>query len=633
MSNLLPFLTIATSLVLGGIILQNLSIKPKGLAWVSSVITIGTVIYTALNYLSSYIIPFPQNIWVTQLLIIGGETIFLVKNKHFLKDTVANLRSIAQEKDLIFLFLLFGIVLGLLFHTHIILDIKGDLYTGESTYGDLPFHLSTIAQITYGKHFPPQNPLFVDIPLVYPYLINFFSAILVYQGMSLRDSIIIPGILLSLALVGLVYNFAYVITKSKLISFLTVILYFLHGGIGFYFFLKDYSFNISSILTALLNPASLKEYSHFFEQNIQWANFISRMIVPERSILFGIPSGLIILRLLFFRESNSQLKIFDIIFISFLLSLMPLLHTHTLLAFIVILPIIAIANFDQKIILKQVLTYTKIALLSFILVTPHIPLFLNHIGGDTKFFTLHLGWMTGPDENFIWFWFKNSYLLIPLAIGALVFPKVINRQIIILLLSAFCLFFLMNLILFSPFNWDNVKFLFWIGLFFSLASSCFIAHLLKLRSTFIKVLVIATLITMISSASLSIYREVNVKFMLFSKDGVKLANTIKETTPTNSRILTYKIHNSPVSNLAGRNIFMGYPGSLWVHGIKFQNREKDIDEIYKGTENAKLLLDKYNVNYVLIESYDPQGMIINREFFNQYQVAVKTENYSLYKIK
>lgn len=633
MSILFPFASLLLSLILGVIIVEKLSFKPKGILWICFVITTGTIAFTLINYLISYILPFPKSVVIVQLYLLVGEFLFLMIHKHLLKEVVVHLKYISEEKGLLSLVIILGLVLGILFHTHILLNINGDLYTGESTYGDLPFHLSTISQIAYGQHFPPDNPLFTDQPLVYPYLINFFSAILVYEGLSLRNSIIIPGIMLSLALIGLVYGFAYQITKSKFISSLTTILYFFNGGLGFYFFFKDHSFNISSILAALSNPTSLKEYSHFFEQNIQWVNILSRMIVPERSLLFGIPAGLIILLLLFFREDNNGINFFDIILCSVLLSSMPLLHTHTALAFTIILPILAITHLKKENITKQILIYIQVVIFSIIFAIPYIPLFLNHIGGGNGFFKFHLGWMTDPNENFIWFWFKNSYLFIPLSLLALAIPKVVNKQTKVLLLCAFSLFLIMNLILFSPYNWDNVKLLFWIGLFCALASSCFISYLLKFKSFLFREFVILFIITMISSAALSIYREINVKFVLFSNDGVKLAKTIKQTTPINSRFLTYKIHNSPVSNLAGRQILMGYPGSLWVHGIKFQDREKDIDNIYAGSEDAKLLLEKYQINYVLLESYNPESVVINREFFNQYPAIIKTDNYIVYKIK
>lgn len=632
MSFVIPVFSLILSFFLGIIVTKKLTIPIPKFSFLFFEIALGIILFTAVNYFSSLLFSFPNGIIVGQSSIVFLIIIYLFYNKFSYNFNLA-LKALFQEKFLIACLIGIGVILAFLFYTHIILNINGDLYTGESTYGDLPFHLSTISQIAYGYKFPPNHPMYANLPFVYPYLINFFSAILVYEGWSLRWSIIIPGLILALSLIGLIYDFAFHLTKSSLKSALTVILYIFNGGLGFYFFLKDYSFNLTSILQALSQPTLLKEYSHLFEQNIQWANFLSRMIVPERSLLFGIPAGVIILRLLFFQSADKRPSIFDLILAAFLLSLMPLLHTHTLLAFIVILPITGILTLNQQIWKDQLTRYVFVVALAVIFAIPHIPLFLTHVGESTGFFKLHLWWMKGDHESLIWFWFKNTYLLIPLSVIALTFPKIASKQIRILQISALILLIIINLALFSPYNWDNVKFLFWGGLFFSLGAASLFSYLLQIKNWSVRVVTIIIIFTMLSSALLSIWREINVKYILFSKEAAGMGDQLKKITPPNALFLTYKIHNSPVSNLAGRSIMMGYPGLLWVHGINYQDREQDINSIYAGSSNAREIIAKYNINYVMVESSDPQGMFINRMFFNQYPLLLKTLNYTVYKIK
>jgi len=119
----------------------------------------------------------------------------------------------------------------------------------------------------------------------------------------------------------------------------------------------------------------------------------------------------------------------------------------------------------------------------------------------------------------------------------------------------------------------------------------------------------------------------------FSKEAVETGEKLKEITPRDSIFLTYKLHNSPVSNLAGRSIMMGYPGLLWVHGINYQDREKDINEIFAGADNAKPLIEKNSIDYIVVESSDPQDMYINRAFLNQYPIILDSGNYSIYKVR
>lgn len=632
MSLFFPTFSLLISFILGAIVTKKLTIGIPKFSLIFFELTLGIILFTAVNYFSSLLFSFPNGIIIGQTSIILFEIFYLLRYKPNF-NPIRTLQALLREKVLLICLIGIGSILILLFYTHIIPDINGDLYTGESTYGDLPFHLSIISSIAYSHKFPPEHPMYARFPLAYPYLINFFSAILVYEGWSLRQSIIIPGLILSISLIGLIYDFAFNLTKNSLRSFLTIIFYLFNGGLGFYFFLKDYAFNLTSIVQALSHPALLKEYSHLFEQNIQWANFLSRMIVPERSLLFGIPAGIIILRLLFFRGTTKHPCIINLVLTAFLLSLMPLLHTHTVLAMAIILPTTALLTLDRQQWKHQLISYAFVLALTIIFALPHIPLFLNHVSGSEGFFKLHLWWMTANNETPAWFWFTNTYLFIPLSIIIILLPKLANKQIRILQINALILLAIINLALFSPYNWDNVKFLFWAGLFFAIGAASIFEYLLQTKNWLIRSVSAIIILTMISSALLSIWREINVKYILFSKESLLVGEQLKKTASPNALFLTYKVHNSPVNNTAGRPIMMGFPGLLWVHGINYQNREKEINSIYAGSADAKMLIEKYGIDYIVTESYDPKDMFINRTFLSQYPISLKTKNYTIYKVR
>ena len=616
---------------MGVIVTKRLSITIPKFSEISYIVSLGIILFTAINYFSSIIFSFPTGIYIAHFIVILFEIFYFLKYKINL-NFLPCLQNLFKEKLLFILTIIIGLILFTLFNHHIIPSVKGNLQTGESTYGDLPFHLSIISHIAYGYKFPPDNPFYANAQLAYPYLINFFSAILVFEGWSLRLSIIIPGLMLSLSLIGLIYDFTYNLTRDGLKSFFAVLLYFFNGGLGFIFFLSDYSFNLTSIIQALLNPTMLKEYSHLFEQNIQWGNFLSRMIIPERSLLFGIPAGIIILRLLFFKNTDRHHSIFDLVLAALLISLMPLMHTHTVLAMAITLPLIGLLTLARQYWKIQLRNYIFVMFLTVIFALPHIPVFLNHISGSESFFKPHLWWMKSENESIIWFWFKNTYLFIPLSLIILIFPLA-TKWVKILQVNALILLVIINLALFSPYNWDNVKFLFWAGLFFSVSAASFFTYLFKFKYLSFKIATVLIIITMISSALLSIWREINVTYLLFSKEAVETGEKLKEITPRDSIFLTYKLHNSPVSNLAGRSIMMGYPGLLWVHGINYQDREKDINEIFAGADNAKPLIEKNSIDYIVVESSDPQDMYINRAFLNQYPIILDSGNYSIYKVR
>lgn len=629
MDTIVPIFTLVITTVFGLILIKNLSLEIQKFSAVFFAVALGIIIFTALAYFNCLFFSFPNGLILAHIEISIFILLYfvIIKPKIQILEYMAALR---QTKLLIVALFIIGILLIILFNTHIIPDINGDLYTGESTYGDLPFHLSSISSIAYAQNFPPQNPFYSGRQLAYPYFINFFSAILVYEGLSPRLSIIIPGILLGLSVFVLIYDLAFILTRSIIKSILSAIFYFFNGGLGFYFFLKDYSFNITNIFNALLNPTALKEYSHLFEQNIQWGNFLSRMIVPERALLFGLPAGIILLRILFFRGNSSLPSRFEIILAAFLISLMPLLHTHSVLAFAVILPILGLISLKNNF-KERLINYLLIVVLTLIFALPHMPLFLNHIVNSESFFRFHIGWMKQPSESFLWFWIKNSYLFIPLSLIALFIPKLVANQIKYLLVCAFSLFTVINLFLLSPYDWDNVKFLFWIDMFFSIASGAVLGTFIQSKFFTIQMFSIILSVTMVLSALLSIYREINVKYVLFSKEAVSVGEYLKENTGKDSIFLTYKIHNSPVNNIAGRLILMGYPGLLWTQGINYQEREGDVNRMLQG-QGGLDLFNKYKVNYVVLESNDLEGIKIDRNYFNRFPIILKTQNYTVYKI-
>src|SRR3989304_1076179 len=75
---------------------------------------------------------------------------------------------------------------------------------------------------------------------------------------------------------------------------------------------------------------------------------------------------------------------------------------------------------------------------------------------------------------------------------------------------------------------------------------------------------------------------------------------VKLNTPQDSIFLTAPIHNSFVSNLGGRRIYMGYPGLLWVHGISYGSRERNLKDIYMGVREAKFLVLKEGIDYIVV---------------------------------
>lgn len=542
-----------------------------------------------------------------------------------------------KKKEFISLFLLLlflGYILWLLFDTHILQkDSLGNLLTGESTYGDLPFHLSNISQMSYGGIFPPENPFFAGLPLVYPYFINVLSAKLVGWGINLRNSIILPGMFFSLLSIELLYFFFKKITKSHATSIIAVLLFWLNGGLGFYYFIKDVVLK-NSLTEFIAFPGRFPDYSHVFSENIHWVNFLSRIVVPERSVLLGIPMGILILYLLFVKTIKKKSAKKEFFVAAVITGLLPLSHTHTFLAFALIIPFLALFEISKKGFKNWLIKWGVFGLIVLLVSLPQILWILGNLEGSGQFIRFHVGWMAGPGiKNFLIFWFKNAGILIPLMILSLFIkesPPLVKRMT----LAGVIIFVLINLFLFQPFDWDNVKFLFWTSVFGALAASTVLVFVWEKWGIMGKALAIFLFLGMTSSASLSVYREVRFQHQLFSKEEIELANWVRGSTPPESVFLTAPIHNSFANNLGGRRVFLGYQGLLWVHGIDYSGREADLINIYTGGENSSKTLLLTEIDYVVVGPRELKDVKANLGFFERNYCLVKeSKNYNIFQVK
>ena len=531
------------------------------------------------------------------------------------------------------LVIVLGLIFWRLFDTHIIKpDNYGNLTTGESTYGDLPFHLSTISQIVYGKIFPPENPFYAGLQQTYPYFINVLSVPLVEFGVTQRNSIIWPGMFFSLIMVWAIFFFYIKISGNRKVAFWGTLLFFLNGGAGFYYFVRDVvSKNL--INNFLSNPTNYPDYTHVFGENIQWPNFVSRIIVPERSVLLGIPMGILILYLLFLRSKQKKVINVGLVTAAVLTGLLPFSHTHTFLVFALVVPFLAFFELKKNNWRSWLLRWVIYGITTLTIASPQLYEIITHIGGSESFFRFRIGWMAKPGfVELVAFWFKNTLFLIPIMVYALLLkttPVILKR----LLTISFVIFIMVNLFIFQPYDWDNVKFLFWFGIFGYLAYSFVLVYLWNRKLFQFRIVAVLLFLISVISAIPSIYRELNVSYQLFSKEDTALGQWVKNNTDRNSIFLTAPIHNSFVNNLGGRRIFMGYQGLLWVHGIPYGQREQEVKSIYSGSSNSISLLKENNISYVVVGPSEKNDLMTDIDFFTKnFCLVKKSENYQIFSV-
>lgn len=253
----------------------------------------------------------------------------------------------------------------------------------------------------------------------------------------------------------------------------------------------------------------------------------------------------------------------------------------------------------------------------------------------TSFLGWQLGWDHG-DESIWLFWLKNTGLFIPLLLAAFVWrwkkPLVSERLTFYYLPFTLC-FIIPNLVLLAPWVWDNIKVLF----FWYVASVPLVALLLARwwrGGVLLKAAAVACLLVLVSAGALDVWSVVGSKaskIQEFDRDGMNFALTLEQQTRPRALILHAPTFNHPVA-LTGRQSLMGYPGHIWTHGLKYQDREAAIKRIYAGAADAASLLASTGIEYVVVSPMERELMWVNDEFFAQYPIIVETGDYRLYKI-
>jgi hypothetical protein len=471
-----------------------------------------------------------------------------------------------------------------------------------------------ITSFALGNNFPPQNPDYAGTSSNYPFSPYFSSAAMLDSGASLNVSFLAPILILAFLIIALLIYVPWRITKEAWTAVLTPIIFLFSGGLGFYWFFQTHGLEILSDKINYFSPG-FGTLTHLTDLNINFMNVITSSLMPQRGILFGLPIFLSVILLWSAGDRRS------IIASAILAAFLPLLHAQTFIALMMILPFYLLVLLIQKRRAKEKFDYFIWVSFLAIVCLAFLPVFLffsaNANGSYLKFIRFTNGWLAGKD-NFFWYWFKNLGLFLPILIAALLYKKV-PEKLKLWYLPFLAIFIIPNFIIFSPWDWDNSKFFHLWYLVSSFLVAYFISALFKNKKILIKFSAVILLVLMLLSGGIDVFKAWQGSkngFGLFSPQAQKLAVFIEQNTPPSAVFLSATTHLSPLV-LSGRKRFVGFAGWLWAHGINYDQRLRDIKTIFSGNENAKELINRYNVQYILIGEQEKSEFSVNIRFFEQ----------------
>ena len=506
-------------------------------------------------------------------------------------------------------------------------DAAGNIYALHTVWADYPFHTSIISSLVYRDSFtfPLTYPQFLDLEMHYPFLMDFYSAVLMKAGLSLRGAIIIPNILFQITLFGLLFFLAYRLTGLKKVGALAVILFIFSGYPAPYLF-----------------ESLLPQFA------VEFLNPMYAVIMPQRTAIFGMAISFAVYILLYealFKiepdskgKSKPKLLYKELFLAGTLIGLLPYIHAHSFMATaFVSSALICIAAFKNGT-NNRSSQYSawklpdKTDLRVFMCVfAPLILLSLPQIlcirtGVTDNFFVFFPGWteknselILGLDWSFLgafssvarsfllilYLWLLNLgilFLLLPLGLLKS------TRAVRLFYLPFLLLFVGANLVKFQPWYFDNYKlFLHWYALTVILAAVA-IFWLCDSVSKRRKSISAFVFIALVSSC---IFFGVGTHVWMLEKDcqmwsgeELEVAEWVRDNTASDAVFLTGSAHNHPIPSLSGRQRVMGYEGWLWSHGMNWTciNARKNAElEMYKGDYT---LVKAYGVDYVCICAHE-----------------------------
>lgn len=581
---------------------------------------VGLVIASWLGLVLSLLLGFAKAAYAVVIALMVTIAVILLKTRHKASQTVTEPTPGSKQLRL-FNWLLIVITGGLLFwlaYGHFLPTINGNLMSAGYTWADLALHTTLISSFAKKSIMDLTLPIYAGSRLTYPFLVDFFSAQMLFLGSGWQWSLLLPTIILLYSFVRLFIGLTWRLTKSLRAAWIATIMVLLSGSSwGIFLFVKD-------VLQAgiPINQLLIQDYSKLDQNNLFYSNFLTSHLLPQRAYLFGIAVALVIFIALW-QQIKSQRTSWSLVLLAgILLGSLPFIHTHSFLVVAGFIGLLWLARSWHNHEIDRPLL--NILLIGGALALPQL---IWQFGGSyhAGFSGWRWGWLKPENMNIVYFWLRQLGLAVILfGLG----PYLLYRQRAGLFMktiywSGVGLFVVGNIYIFQPSAWDNMKFFTYAYWMMLLPATVLLASIS--RKTWGKVAVSAVLILTCGTGIVALAREARVDYVFASADDQDIANAIeREVPPTAVVLVDPSLHHNPVSMLAGRTVLSGYPGWLWSYGINYIPRQNDAMTMLAGGDKALELLRQYGVDYVAINNTTPGSA--NIYFLSQHFRQVINQN-------
>lgn len=462
---------------------------------------------------------------------------------------------------------------------------KGVLIIGPEVYGtrdvnnfgDMPLHISYIRSFVDGTSFPPPNPGFPIEPLRYPIGADFYNALWESLGTPTDLHLTLTGCVATLVCIGLLLRF---------------------GG---WWALGGMFLNIDPLtITRLLTDPDWSGID--FQEPTAFKNLLLALMVPQRSMIFALPLGLILILATEADASGRRpLSRVEKLALGALWGVLPLFHLHAFIAVSLILALVAFAHGGLRGVLRLVLgPAALVAYLPATLLVLHSTAWLQKAG------IAHLsnGWTRGetPLPAYLWNNF-GLWLLVPPVLAALLWQgrrDPAERPERRLLIGAGLLFALFFFVMLAPWDWDNIKLLVWPWLLMlALTDRLLQPRLARLaKGTVAPALATLAFLPTVALLWVSLGSGGPYGYGPVGRDEVAEAEAALAGLPRDAVFAASRRHSHPLDWL-GRFRMTGNGAHLWSHGIDATRQHQRLEALMAGAPDWPQAATELGVDYIL----------------------------------
>jgi hypothetical protein len=438
--------------------------------------------------------------------------------------------------------------------------------------GDLPMHLTQVANFARGVRFWPDNPIFAGEKIHYPFGINLFTAFFVKIGIPLETVMPVLGVLAGF-------------------SFLVVLFYWSRGfGLGAFLFAGGLAG--LQVLTAW----QFKDYQH----DLAWKSLPLTLLVPQRGFLFAFPAGLMLLWS-WRRRFLSDEKPAPVFAEGLLWGLMPLFHFHT---FIFLSMIFMVWGLRREKNMPKAWPTLALAVVPATLIT----FALTDCFRTSSLLWFRPGWMIGSEKPLMFF-AVNFGFYIPLLFWT-VFEAFKAHQrsaksssggsrvhYFHLIIPALLMWGFLFFVMFAPWEWDNMKLMVWCYLLLlPAAEELVVSKVTGLERGLMYVLLFLSGFTVVVS---QLGRTTNgfSGYEIFRVEEVDEVCRNMKGLDVDGVFAAAQTYNHPVS-LCGGKLVAGYGGHLNSHGLRPAKIEDKLRRLMHGEPGWRDLAKDLKVRYL-----------------------------------